>query len=456
MDFAKLRSLLRGQLVTDEDALQDVSTDFGRLVRCRPKAIVVPASSQDIQRVVEFANRESFPVSIRGAGHSQSGQSLSRGRLLLDMMALNRVYRVKGDAAWVDAGITWRELVERLGPRGLVPPILTNNLSVTVGGSLSVGGLGVASHRFGTQVDNVEALEVVTGTGDVAVCSPTENADLFNAVRAGLGQFGIITRAKLRLRSCSENVRTYYLLYDRPESLLADQQQILHDQRFDFIEGWCTPCVQGMKALGSTRVPFAEWFFPLQLSVEYAGGAPGDSVLSHLNYYRRIHTEDSSLMAFLTRMDAVFERWYESGGWKLPHPWMEVLLPWDGVVDYLEGVVKSLPPNLLGDGQLLLWPCRGTVSETPMLARPGGEFIMGFGIQPVIPRRELEMVLTLLRKASDLAIQVGGRRYLSGWVEFDHARWQSHFGSHWPRVLEWKRFFDPNGILNPDFVQYSE
>ncbi|MEJ2081922.1 MAG: FAD-binding protein [Acidobacteriota bacterium] len=412
MEFAKLRSILRGQVVTDEEALQDVSTDFGRLVQSQPKAIVVPASSQDIQRVVEFANREPCPISIRGAGHSQSGQSLSRGGLLLDMMALNRVYRVKGDAAWVDAGITWRELVERL--------------------------------------------TVVTGTGDVAVCSSTENSDLFKAVRAGLGQFGIITRAKLRLRPFSENVRTYYLLYDSAKSLLADQQQILHDQRFDFIEGWCTPCVQGMKTLGSARIPFAEWFFPLQVSVEYAGGAPGDSVLSHLNYYRRVHTEDSSLLAFLKRMDAVFEHWYESGGWKLPHPWMEALLPWDGVVDYLEGVVKSLPPSLLGDGQLLLWPCRGTVSETPMLARPDGEFIMGFGIQPVIPRRELEMVLTLLRKASDLVIQVGGRRYLSGWVEFDHARWKSHFGSHWPRVLEWKRFFDPNGILNPDFVQYAE
>ena len=455
MDFAKLRSVLRGQVVTDEDALRDVSTDFGRLVRSQPEAIVVPASSQDIQRAIEFANLEACPVAIRGAGHSQSGQSVSRGGLLIDMMALNRVYRIEGDAVWVDAGITWRELVDRLRPKRLIPPVLTNNLSVTVGGSLSVGGMGVASHRFGTQADNVEALEVITGTGDVAVCSAGENVDLFNAVRAGLGQFGIIARAKLRLRPYSENVRTYYLLYDSPDRLLADQTEILHDQRFDFIEGWCSPCVQGMRNLGGTRVAFGEWFFPVQVSVEYADAAPGDSVLSGLRFYRHVHTEDARLIDYVQRMDAVFERWYESGAWKLPHPWMEVLLPWDRVADYLEGVVRSLPPHLPGEGHLLLWPCRGTVSEAPMLARPEGEFVMGFGILPAVPRRELEMVLALLRKASDLAIQVGAKRYLSGWVEFDREGWQAHFGSQWPRVLEWKSFFDPNGILNPDFVQYS-
>ena len=53
--------------------------------------------------------------------------------------------------------------------RRLIPPVLTNNLNVTVGGALSMAGLGVASRRYGTQADNVEELEVVTGK-DHRVC----------------------------------------------------------------------------------------------------------------------------------------------------------------------------------------------------------------------------------------------------------------------------------------------
>ena len=71
----------------------------------------------------------------------------------------------------MQAGIKWRALVEHLAPQRLSPPVLTNNLDVTVGGTLSMGGLGVASWRYGTQADNCLELEVVTGTGEIVRCS---------------------------------------------------------------------------------------------------------------------------------------------------------------------------------------------------------------------------------------------------------------------------------------------
>ena len=67
-----------------------------------------------------------------------------------------------------------------------------------------MAGLGVASFRYGTQADNVDELEVVTGTGEIVTCSREQNRDLFDVVRCGLGQFGVITRAKVRLRKAQE------------------------------------------------------------------------------------------------------------------------------------------------------------------------------------------------------------------------------------------------------------
>ena len=68
-----------------------------------------------------------------------------------------------------------------------MPPVLTNNLGVTVAGTLSMAGLGVASFRYGTQADNVVELEVVTGAGEIVVCSREQNRELFDMVRCGLG-----------------------------------------------------------------------------------------------------------------------------------------------------------------------------------------------------------------------------------------------------------------------------
>ena len=71
------------------------------------------------------------------------------------------------------------DLVRHLAPRNLAPPVLTNNLSVTVGGTLAIAGIGVSSFKYGTQGDNVRELEVVTGTGERLVCDRKKHADLF-------------------------------------------------------------------------------------------------------------------------------------------------------------------------------------------------------------------------------------------------------------------------------------
>src|SRR2546423_1829608 len=81
------------------------------------------------------------------------------------------------------AGLSWRSLVEQLAPQALSPPVLTNNLDVTIGGTLSTAGLGVASWRRGTQADNCLELEVVTGDGEIVRCSEGQNRELFDSVR---------------------------------------------------------------------------------------------------------------------------------------------------------------------------------------------------------------------------------------------------------------------------------
>jgi FAD/FMN-containing dehydrogenase len=87
--------------------------------------------------------------------------------------------------------------------------------------------------------------------------------------------------------------------------------------------------------------------------------------------------------------------------------------------------------------------------------RPQSEFLMGFGILPAVPPAFVNEVLPRLNMASQGSIMMGGKRYLSGWINFDHAAWKAHYGERWSAVVAAKRKFDPHSILNPGFVKYD-
>lgn len=453
---SELAREVSGTVLTDDAALEAVATDFGRIIVRRPQAVVRPATAEDVARVLKFAARNSLSVATRGGGHSQTGQSLS-DQIVLDTTSLNQVTRIAEDAVTAQAGIKWRALVEHLAPQRLSPSVLTNNLDVTVGGTLSMGGLGVASWRHGTQADNTLEMEVVTGAGEIVRCSPNKNADLFNTARCGAGQFGVITEAVLKVRRHAPAFRSFYLLYDDLAALLGDLQIVMNDARFDYLESWCVPCPQGFKKVGGQRQPFAQWFFPLHATLEVGEGAAPEAAekLAGLKFYKYVHTEEGEIGEFFTRLDGLFALWKLGGFWDYAHPWMECVLPWQTTEMYITQVLANLPPQALVGGHILLWPARGTASRVPLFMRPQAEFLMGFGILPAVPPAFVNEVLPRLNMASQGSSIMGGKRYLSGWINFDHAAWKAHFGEQWAAVTEAKRKFDPQGILNPGFVKYD-
>lgn len=453
----ELSEEIAGAVLTDEAARQAASTDFGHVVTRLPACVIRPASAADVVRAVKFAARHALSVSIRGAGHSQAGQSLSE-HIVLEMSTLAAAHRFDPQAQTVtcSTGTTWRSLLAETAPASLSPPVLTNNLDVTVGGTLSTGGLGVASWKFGTQADHCLELEVVTGDGELVRCSRETNADLFNAVRVGLGQFGVITEATLRLRQHQPRFRSFYLLYDDLTYLLEDLRLLMTQDRFHYVESWAVPCPQGFRRVGGERQPFAQWFYPLHLTVEttHAPPAPMDK-LGGLRFYRLVQTEDGVIEDFFSRLDALFGLWKRAGFWNHAHPWMECVLPWDSCQLYITQVLAQLPPQAIAGGHILLWPARGDASSVPLFMRPTGDFLMGFGLLPAVPLQFLNEALPRLNFASAASTLMGAKRYLSGWVSFDRDQWKAHYGAKWPAVVELKKKFDPKGVLNAGCIPFS-
>ena len=464
----EIKDALGERLMLDPEVLTQFRSDFGRYVDHPPVAVARCASAEEVAALIRLCRERGVPVTPRGQGHSQSGQSTASGGVLLDTSALNSIAIDQAAAtATVGGGVVWRSLVEASLPQGLVPRVLTNNLNVSIGGTVSMAGLGVASFRYGTQADNVAELEVVTGAGEIVTCSREQNRELFDLVRCGLGQFGVITRATVKLRPCASRVRKYFLLYDDLGAIMDDMVKVMDpaNTRWSSMESWCVPSPQGIRHIGEGMElgvgvqVFAHWLFPLHLTIDFEPGQEPDdqAVLAGLRPYRFLQTDDMSMLEFCCRMDPVFELWRRSGYWDMPHPWMETILPWSSARDYIEQVLAVTPPHALGPGgHILLWPAAGHTSDVPLFMRPPGEHVMGWGILPGVPPRFLQLALGQLDMASELSIHYGGKRYLSGYVTFATAeRWAQHFGDRWPVMQAAKRRYDPDNILARDFIQFS-
>ena len=106
--------------------------------------------------------------------------------------------------AWVEAGVTVKELDDVTAPLGLAA---VNGSCTDVGviGLTLGGGFGFLSRTQGLAVDNCMLLEMVTGTGQRVVASPQEHEQLFWALRgAGHLGFGVVTKAQVKLHKLQE------------------------------------------------------------------------------------------------------------------------------------------------------------------------------------------------------------------------------------------------------------
>ena len=210
-------------------------TDAGGIAHGMPGGCLIARSAEQVATVLRAAQTHVVPVTTRGGGLTTEGESVAFGGLLLDMTGMSRVLDIDAGAMTVrtQAGIFWHELAEKLRRRGLDYLSAPLNLTASVGGTIGVGGIDVNSPRLGCSADQVETMQVVTPTGEIVECSEHENAELFERVLLGYGQFGVITEATLRIRPFTP-IRMHYLYYASIPQAIEDMQMLVREDAADY------------------------------------------------------------------------------------------------------------------------------------------------------------------------------------------------------------------------------
>ena len=100
----------------------------------------------------------------------------------------------------VESGITIGEILKIAIPKGWFIPVSPGTKFVSIGGAIGNDVHGKNHHRAGTFGCHVTKLELLRSNGERLLCSPKQNAELFNATIGGLGLTGLITWAQIQLK----------------------------------------------------------------------------------------------------------------------------------------------------------------------------------------------------------------------------------------------------------------
>ena len=442
--FQELRGDLRECFATDADTLSTHSRDFARLLHRVPVAVARPRSVDELCELMAWAFRERVAIALRGSGHSQGGHTLVESGIVVDLRALNHIGTVDVDLerVEVEGGSTWANALASTLPASLAPRVLTSEHATTIGGTLSVGGLGSTSFQNGAQVDNVTYLDVVTGTGDLLRCSHQQNRSLFDAVRAGLGQFGVIARAGLTLRRIKPRIRTFTFIYDSAGSFLEDVGRLM------------TCAENGLHLLAHfTPIPGSERKrLSLTLGVEFEPGHdPDGSRWQDFRSAESLPCVDADLFGQNHIFYFRYADWFETSTDSV-FPCVDHYLTWENAERYLTAVLAGRFSPLLKTGVSTIIPLAQQDAAAPLLTRRKPEPLLLVGLFPRLPVALKDLAELSVSYARQVETDFGGSRYLYGYADPALSDWSRQFGDVWSWMQEMKAQFDPAGVLNSALV----
>ncbi|KAK3041745.1 hypothetical protein RJ639_000669 [Escallonia herrerae] len=460
--------------------------DFGGIHAAKPFAVVRPAGADDISRVVKFASRSgTVTVAARGNGHSINGQAMSDGGLIVDMRSMDcsiDVVRLhSGDVVDVGGGALWEDVLRRcvLG-YGLAPRSWTDYLRLTVGGTLSNAGVSGQAFRHGPQTANVTELEVVTGKGDTLICSESQNSELFFAVLGGLGQFGIITRARVLLQPAPDMVRWIRVVYADFDEFTRDAESLLtlpegEGSSFDYVEGFafanCDDLVNGWpsvpldpnQSFDPTLIPCSagQVLYCLEVALHHRNVDRRSTVdrvverlLGRLRYCEGLEYQvEVSYMEFLLRVQHAERQAKANGIWDAPHPWLNLFVSKTDIACFDRLVFQKILKHGIG-GPMLVYPLlRSKWDDRTSVVLPEGDIfyivaLLRFSL-PYPKGPPVEEMISQNREIIQTCIKsgLGLKLYLPHYTSEDE--WKQHFGNKWTRFVERKARFDPMAILAP-------
>jgi FAD/FMN-containing dehydrogenase len=168
----------------------------------------------------------------------------------LDVSAFTSVIAVDAASRVADVGgmTTYEDLVDATLPYGLMPAVVPQLKTITLGGAVTGLGIESTSWRAGLPHESVLELDVLTGDGSVVTATPDgAHADLFRCFPNSYGTLGYALRVRISLEPVRPYVRLRHVRFADAARLTSVLDDVTRTGSYDgspvgFVDGtWFAP-----------------------------------------------------------------------------------------------------------------------------------------------------------------------------------------------------------------------
>lgn len=186
-----------------------------------PLAVVMPATTAEVSKVLAYARENRIKVIPRGAGTSTSGAAVpAEDAIVVCVSRMTRIIEIDYDnrIARVEAGMTIDTINREIAGRGfLYTPDPSSGIASTIAGNLATDAGGPRALKYGTTSNHVLGVTMVLMGGEVAEVGgrhlDAPGYDIMGLITGSEGQLGIITEAALRIIRAPEAARPIMLSF---------------------------------------------------------------------------------------------------------------------------------------------------------------------------------------------------------------------------------------------------
>jgi glycolate oxidase len=254
------------RIMTAPEDLIPYSFDGTAVLSQRPRAVVLATTTDEVSRILRWANETHTPIVTRGNGTGLAGSTVpSEGSVVLCLSRFDRVLELdrRNLTLLVEPGVTTQTIFTEADKAGLLYPPDPSSMKIsTIGGNVANNSGGLRGLKYGVTKDYVMGFELVLPSGEVTwlgnkCVKDVAGYSLRDIFIGSEGTLGVFTKILLKLvprpAAKSTLLATYATMEQAAETVSAIIAHPIIPCTLEFLDRTTLNCVEDYAHVGLPR-----------------------------------------------------------------------------------------------------------------------------------------------------------------------------------------------------------